>query len=221
MSESAIENNIARTLGELPEHVELVAACKMRTPDEIQQAVSAGIKILGENYVQEAEEAYQKITGDIKWHFIGHLQKNKVKRAIRIFDMIESLDSIGLAKEISSQCEKINRIMSCLVEINIGEEEHKYGVMPDEALEFVKKAGTFKNIRIMGVMTMAPFMDDPEEFRPYFRKTRQIFEDIKEKNFPCCKMKYLSMGMSDSYRIAIEEGANLVRIGTKIFGPRQ
>lgn len=217
----SIKKNIRSILAELPEDVQLVAACKTRTPQEIQIAVDSGIKIIGENYVQEAEEAYQKINGDIKWHFMGHLQKNKVKRVIKIFDMIESLDSFPLAKEINNQCAKINRIMECLVEVNSGREENKFGIMPEEVKGFIEKVSGFKNIKIMGLMTMGPFMGEADEFRPYFKITREIFNKLKKKNIGGCIMKHLSMGMSDSYKVAIEEGANMVRIGTGIFGPRK
>lgn len=221
MSKSTIKKNVHKILAELPDDVQVVAACKMRIPEEIQAAIDAGIKIIGENYVQEAEEAYQKVTGDIEWHFIGHLQKNKVNRAVKICDMIESLDSFKLAKRIDSQCEEINKVMKCLVEINSGREEDKYGIMPEEAEGFVKEISGLKNIKILGLMTMGPFMGNPDEFRPYFRLTRELFEDLKRKDIPGCSMKYLSMGMSFSYKIAVEEGANIVRIGTEIFGTRE
>lgn len=221
MSKSTIKKNVHKILAELPDDVQVVAACKMRIPEEIQAAIDAGIKIIGENYVHEAEEAYQKVTGDIEWHFIGHLQKNKVNRAVKICDMIESLDSFKLAKRIDSQCEEINKVMKCLVEINSGREEDKYGIMPEEAEGFVKEISGLKNIKILGLMTMGPFMGNPDEFRPYFRLTRELFEDLKRKDIPGCSMKYLSMGMSFSYKIAVEEGANIVRIGTEIFGTRE
>jgi len=215
-----IRENVKKILDELPDGVLLVAAAKTRTPEEILEAIEAGIQIIGENYVQEAERAYEVIGNKVKWHMIGHLQRNKVKKAVRIFDMIETVDSIGLAKEIDKQCKKIGKIMPVLVEINSGEEPQKSGVMPDEAIDLVKEISKFENIKVEGLMTMGPLLDDPEELRPYFRKTKELFEKIKEMNIPNVEMKYLSMGMSDSYKVAIEEGANIVRIGTKIFGPR-
>ena len=215
-----IRENVKKILDELPDGVLLVAAAKTRTPEEILEAIEAGIQIIGENYVQEAERAYEVIGNRVKWHMIGHLQRNKVKKAVRIFDMIETVDSIGLAKEIDKQCKKIGKIMPVLVEINSGEEPQKSGVMPDEAIDLVKEISKFENIKVEGLMTMGPLLDDPEELRPYFRKTKELFEKIKEMNIPNVEMKYLSMGMSDSYKVAIEEGANIVRIGTKIFGPR-
>jgi pyridoxal phosphate enzyme (YggS family) len=220
VSESHIGKNVRRILKELPEGIKLVAACKMRTPSEIQEAVDAGVSVIGENYVQEAEEAYGKVSGDIKWNFIGHLQKNKVKRAIKIFDMIESLDSIRLAKEIDSRSEAEGRRMRCLVEVNSGREENKNGLMPEDVHDFIEKASCFKNLEIVGLMTMGPFAGEPDDFRPYFKTTRGIFDELRKKDIPNCRMQYLSMGMSDSYKVAIEEGANIVRIGTSIFGSR-
>jgi pyridoxal phosphate enzyme (YggS family) len=220
VSENFIEENVRRILDELPPGVQLEAACKTRTPQEVQQAVNAGITFLGENYVQEAEEAHSKISGNVRWHLIGHLQRNKVNRALNIFDMIESLDSYQLARQMNEQCEKMDKDIECLIEINSGREEHKYGIMPEEIGSFIAKVKGYKRIKIMGVMTMGPFMGQEEDFRPYFRITREIFNALKNRDLPNCQMKYLSMGMSESYKVAIEEGANLVRVGTKIFGPR-
>lgn len=215
-----IRENVKKILDELPDGVILVAAAKTRTPEEILEAIEAGVQIIGENYVQEAERAYGVIGNRAKWHMIGHLQKNKVKKAVRIFDMIETVDSVKLAKEIDKQCKKIGKVMPVLVEVNSGEEPQKSGVMPDEVVDLVKEISKFENIKVEGLMTMGPLLDDPEELRPYFRKTRELFEKIRDMDIPNVEMKYLSMGMSDSYKVAIEEGANMVRIGTKIFGPR-
>jgi pyridoxal phosphate enzyme (YggS family) len=215
-----IKENVKKILGELPEGVHLVGVAKTRSPEELQEAVDAGIRIIGENYVQEAEKAYQKIGAAVKWHMIGHLQSNKAKKAVRIFDMIETVDSIKLAGAIDSACGNIGKVMPVLIEINSGEESQKAGVMPEGAVSLIKEMTGLKNIRIMGLMTMGPFSGDPEDARPYFRRTREIFEDIKMKNLPGVEMKYLSMGMSNSYKVAIEEAANMVRIGTKIFGER-
>jgi pyridoxal phosphate enzyme (YggS family) len=215
-----IKENVKKILGELPEGVHLVGVAKTRSPEDLQEAVDAGIRIIGENYVQEAEKAYQKIGAVVKWHMIGHLQSNKAKKAVRIFDMIETVDSIKLAGAIDSACGNIGKVMPVFIEINSGEESQKAGVMPEGAISLIKEMTGLKNIRIMGLMTMGPFSGDPEDARPYFRRTREIFEDIKMKNLPGVEMKYLSMGMSNSYKVAIEEGANMVRIGTKIFGER-
>jgi pyridoxal phosphate enzyme (YggS family) len=216
-----IEENVRRILAELPEGVQLVAAAKTRTPEEIHQAVEAGLEIIGENYVQEAEQAFQVIGNRVQWHMIGHLQRNKVKKAVRIFDMIETVDSMRLAQEINKSCRKVGRIMPVLIEINSGEETQKAGVMPGDAPALIKEMSTLENISVVGLMTMGPFTGDPEDARPYFVKTKEIFGELKQVELPRVEMKYLSMGMSNSYRVALEEGANMVRIGTNIFGQRE
>ncbi len=218
---STIKHNIKEILPSIPENVILEAAAKTRTADEILQAINAGIKIIGENYVQESISIIDKIGHQAEWHFIGHLQRNKAKFVVPRFDMIESLDSFRLAKKIDKECKKINNIMEVLVEINSGREEQKFGILPEDAIEFVKKISNFKNIRIKGLMTMGPFTGNPELARPYFVETKKLFEKISSLEIENMEMKYLSMGMSNSYKIAIEEGANLVRLGTKIFGPRK
>jgi len=151
---------------------------------------------------------------------IGHLQSNKAKKAVRIFDMIETVDSLKLAKAINKGCRDINKSMPILIEINSGEETQKAGVIPSDAVSLIKEISELENVSIMGLMTMGPFSGDPEDARPYFEKTRQLFNDIEQADLPGIEMKHLSMGMSNSYRVALEEGANLVRIGTRIFGER-
>ena len=215
-----IKENVKRILEQIPAGVEVVGAAKTRTVEEIVESIEAGLKIIGENYVQEAERAFEVIGPRAKWHMIGHLQSNKAKKAVRIFDMIETMDSLKLARAIDNACRKIDEVMAVLMEINSGEEPQKAGVMPAEAISLVKEVSELRNIRIMGLMTMGPFAGDPEDARPYFRKTKRLFEDIKKLNLPGVEMKYLSMGMSNSYKVALEEGANMVRIGTKIFGER-
>jgi pyridoxal phosphate enzyme (YggS family) len=216
-----IKENVKEILAELPVGVLLVGAAKTRTPEEIDEAVAAGLEIIGENYVQEAEKAVQVVGNRAKWHMIGHLQRNKAKKAVRVFDMIETVDSMKLAREIDKCCGKIDKVMPVLIEINSGEETQKAGVLPDEAIALIKEMSALEHVRIMGLMTMGPFTGDPEEARPYFVKTREIFEKLKEMNLPNVEMRYLSMGMSNSYKVALEEGANMVRIGTKIFGERE
>ncbi len=216
-----IKANVKEILAELPEGVHLVGAAKTRTPEEIDEAVAAGLEIIGENYVQEAERAFQVVGNRAKWHMIGHLQRNKAKKAVIVFDMIETVDSIKLAKEIDKCCGKIGKIMPVLIEINSGEETQKAGVQPDDAIALIQEMSALEHIKIMGLMTMGPFTGDPEDARPYFVRTREIFEKLKEMNLPNVEMRYLSMGMSNSYKVALEEGATMVRIGTKIFGERQ
>ncbi len=215
-----IAQNVRQILDELPAGVQLVAAAKTREHLEVLEAVEAGIKIVGENYVQEAEKAYQVVGDRVEWHFIGHLQKNKVKKAVEIFDMIETVDSIEIAGEIDKRCARAGKTMPVLIEINSGREEQKSGVYPEDAERLIREIATLKNIRVMGLMTMGPLVGQTEDSRPYFIETRKVFDRIKEINLPNVKVKYLSMGMTDSYRIALEEGANVVRIGSRIFGER-
>jgi pyridoxal phosphate enzyme (YggS family) len=216
-----IREDVRALLEELPEGVELVGAAKGRTAREIEEAIDAGVKIIGENYIQEAMLVRGDVSRDVKWHFIGHLQRNKVKGAVQMFDMIESLDSLRLAQEIDKRCGEIGKVMPVLVEVNSGREKQKYGVLPEDVEELVKKASTLPNIKIMGLMTMGPRFGNPEDARPYFKETRKIFERLKQLNLPHVEMRVLSMGMTNSYRVALEEGANMVRIGTKIFGERR
>jgi len=207
-------------MSELPAGVELAAAAKGRTPDEVLQAVEAGVNIIGENYVQEAEKARGAVGDRASWHMIGHLQKNKVKKAVALFDMIETVDSAELAQEIDRRCAEAGRVMPVLVEVNSGREEQKAGVLPEDAEGLIREISRLPNIRVMGLMTMGPRFGDPEDSRPYFVITRQLFDRLKALKIANVEMKYLSMGMTNSYRVALEEGANLVRIGTKIFGAR-
>jgi hypothetical protein len=216
-----IKDNVKNILKELPEGVDLVGAAKMRTPEEVLEAIEAGLEIIGHNYVQETERAFDAIGPRAKWHMIGHLQSNKAKKAVRIFDMIETVDSVKLAKAIDKGCGNIGKMMPILIEINSGEEPQKAGVMPGDAVALIKEISELGNIKVMGLMTMGPFAGDPEDARPYFQKTRELFEEIKKLSLPGVEMKYLSMGMSNSYEVALEEGANMVRIGTSIFGERE
>lgn len=215
-----IKENVKRLLAELPDGVELEAACKTRTPEEILEAIDAGVRIIGENYVQEAEKAFKIAGNRVKWHFIGHLQKNKVRKAVRIFDMIETVDSLEIACDIDKACAEENKAMPVLIEVNSGREKQKFGVLPEDVKRIVGKLSGFSKIKVMGLMTMGPMTGDPEDARPYFVETRRIFEKIKAMSVAGAEMRYLSMGMSNSYRVAIEEGANIIRVGTKIFGER-
>jgi len=216
-----IKRNVTQILKELPDGVELVAAAKTRKPEEIVEAIEAGIRIIGENYVQEAERASEVVGNKVRWHFIGHLQKNKIKKAALLFDMIETVDSLEIAREIDKRCAQIGKVMPVLIEINSGHEAQKSGVLPENAAQLVKELSVFPNIRVMGLMTMGPRFGNPEDSRPYFVETKKIFDRLKELNLPEIEMKYLSMGMTNSYKVAIEEGANMVRIGTRIFGERE
>lgn len=215
-----IKQNVKQIRSELPASVQLLAAAKTREPREILEAIEAGITIIGENYVQEAEKAYEVVGDRVEWHFIGHLQKNKVKKAVALFDMIETVDSFEIAREIDKRCAQSGKTMPVLVEINSGREEQKAGVYPENAEQLISEISTMPNIRVMGLMTMGPQFGNPEDSRSYFVETKRVFDRIKGHNLPHVEMTYLSMGMTNSYRVALEEGANLVRIGSRIFGER-
>ncbi|MDD5633864.1 MAG: YggS family pyridoxal phosphate-dependent enzyme [Candidatus Omnitrophica bacterium] len=220
MKNTVITNNVKELLAVLPADVELVAAAKARSTEEILEAVSAGVKVIGENYIQEAEAALKEIGHGVRWHFIGHLQKNKVKKAAELFDMIETLDDVTTAEALNRNCANIGKVMPVLVEVNSGREAQKSGVFPEKVLEFVKTISGLSNISVKGLMTMGPFSGDPEEARPFFKETKKIFDILKKAHLANVEMRYLSMGMTNSYKVAIEEGANVVRIGTRIFGER-
>ena len=215
-----ISENVHCLLKELPPGVQLVAAAKTHTTEEIKLALQAGIKILGENYVQEAEQHHSVIGNRAEWHCIGHLQKNKVRKAVAIFDMIDTVDSLELAQEIDKRCQQIGKIMPVLIEVNSGREARKSGAPPENVVALAQSVSTLANVRLMGLMTMGPAMGDPEDSRPYFVTTRSVFEELKLLQIPNIEMKYLSMGMTNSYRVALQEGANMVRLGTLIFGER-
>ena len=217
----SIKQNVQQILEELPDGVQLVAASKTRTPAEILEAIEAGIQLIGENYIQEAEKAHAVVGSQAKWHFIGHLQRNKVKKAVRIFDMIETVDSLEIAREIDKRCAEIGKVIPILIEVNIGREPQKSGVLPEDTELLVKDISALVNVRITGLMAMGPLSGDPEDSRPHFVAMKKLFDRMKELNLPNVGMKYLSMGMTSSYKIAPEEGANIVRIGTKIFGERK
>lgn len=221
---SKISENYRRLRESIPKHVDLIVAAKMRNPEEIEEVIDAGALKIGENYVQEARSVYNQL-GDkaqqVHWHMIGHLQRNKVKNAVNLFSMIETVDSVRLAEEIDKRCKQIGKIMPVLVEINSGGEPQKTGVMPEMFVDFIYEVSSLSHIKIMGIMTMGPRFGNPEDSRPYFQATRRIFKEVKAMCLPSVEMKHLSMGMTNSFRIAIEEGSNMVRIGTAIFGERE
>jgi pyridoxal phosphate enzyme (YggS family) len=221
MASELIKRNVAKLLAALPDGVEVVAAAKTRTPEEVLEAVQAGVKIIGENYVREAKEAYELVGKRAKWHFIGTMRKHNVRKTVlEIFDMIESVDSLEIAREINRKCAQIGKIMPILIEVNSGREPQKSGVLPEDAERLVREISGLRNIKVMGLMTMGPRFGNPEDSRPYFAETRRIFEKIKGLKLPNVEMKYLSMGMTNSYQVALEEDANIIRIGTRIFGER-
>jgi len=210
-----IKNRIKKIRDSIPKNVSIVAATKTKSIKEIKEAIDAKINILGENYVKEAENKHEKIKGKAEIHCIGHLQKNKVKKAVEIFDMIQTVDSEKLAEEIDKRCKNINKIMPVLIEINIAEEQNKSGCNPEEVQKLAESISRLDSLKLKGLMTMAPYFKDAEKTRHYFKKTKEIFKKLK-RSFP--QIDTLSMGMSDSYKVAIEEGTTMVRLGTAIFG---
>jgi len=198
----------------------LIAAAKTRSLEEVEAVIEAGVTHIGYNYIQEAIPIIQSIGKKAEFHMIGHLQRNKAKIAVQYFDMIETVDSWRLAQTIDRYCEQIHKIMPVLVEINSGRESNKTGVFPEEVGDLIQKMAALENIQIKGLMTMGPRFGNPEDARPYFKAAREIFEKIAANKLPNVNMRFLSMGMSNSYQIAIEEGANIIRIGTKLFGKR-
>jgi len=203
-----------------PSSIQLVAVSKTISPDKINEGIAAGIQIIGENKVQEAKTKKAEIN-PVTWHMVGHLQTNKVKYAIRIFDMIQSVDSFHLAQEIDKRCQQQGIKMPVLIEVNTSGEASKYGCHPDEAPELVSMISALKHLEIKGLMTIGLFTDQIERVRPCFIKLRELADKINDIRSERISMTELSMGMSADYELAIEEGATLVRIGTAIFGPRQ
>ena len=216
-----ITESVQKILSTLPDHVILQAAAKTRSLDEVNAVIDAGVKHIGYNYIQEALPMIGAIGNRATWHMIGHLQRNKAKKAVSFFDWIETVDSWRLAKTLERHCESLEKAMPVLIEVNSGREANKTGVVPQDIDALVEKMSGLKYIKVRGLMTMGPRFGDPEKSRPYFKATRETFERIAAKNLSTVSMEYLSMGMSNSYLIAIEEGANMVRIGTRLFSERE
>lgn len=220
----AIEEKIrqyALNCGRNPGEITLIGVSKRKPAALIREAIAAGHKNFGENYIQESMEKIDDIGRDAAtWHFIGHLQSNKAKFAVKYFDLIHTVDKLKRAKEIDKQAAKIGKIQEILIQINIAEETTKSGAGAQEALALAKEIGGLANLSVKGLMCMPPFFDDPEEARPYFKQVKQISLDIENENIPNVTMDHLSMGMSNDFGVAIEEGATLVRVGTAIFGSR-
>jgi hypothetical protein len=207
--------------GRDPDTVHLVAVSKTKPEDAVREAIKAGADILGENYIQEARDKINALSSyPVSWHFIGHLQSNKAKYAVKLFDMIHTVDSLKLAKELNKQAKKINKIQKILIQVNISMESTKSGVHEEDAQKLIKEISLFENISIKGLMTMPPFFNNPEEAGPYFSALRALRDNIRDKAIKNVNMQELSMGMTGDFEVAIKEGATLVRIGTAIFGER-
>jgi pyridoxal phosphate enzyme (YggS family) len=217
---TGIAESVERILKTIPSDVLLLAAAKTRSLEEVEAVIHAGVTHIGYNYVQEAVPIIQAIGSRATWHMIGHLQQNKAKTAVQHFDVIETVDSWRLAQTLDRYCKIEQKTMPVLVEINSGSEANKTGVLPDEVDRLVEQMSALKYLRVDGLMTMGPRFGNPEDSRPYYQATREVFERLSARNLPHVTMRYLSMGMSNSYRIAIEEGANIIRIGSQLFGER-
>jgi pyridoxal phosphate enzyme (YggS family) len=211
----------ARKSGRPASAVRLMAVTKTVDDRRIMQAIAAGVDMIGENYVQEARRKIELMGKSVEWHLIGHLQTNKAKDAVRLFDMIHSLDRIELARELDRRSGMAGVVTKVLVEVNISGEETKRGVTHRDALPLIREVSALKNISVQGLMTMPPWFDDPEEARPYFVALRELKDRVAAENLPCVRMQELSMGMSQDYPVAVEEGATIVRIGRSIFGERE
>ena len=206
--------------GRRAEEVGLVAVTKTRTAAEVEEAIAAGIEVVGENRLQEAEDKWGAVSLRASWHLVGHLQTNKVKKAIQIFDLIHSVDSLHLAKEINARAEPMNRPVDVLVQVNTSGEESKSGVPPETAADLIEGISNLRFVRVRGLMTIGALGAEGEAARRYFRKLRECRDRILSARIPNVTMEHLSMGMTGDFEEAIEEGATLVRLGTAVFGPR-
>ena len=197
--------------------VTIVAVTKTRTPEQLNEVLAAGLEILGENRVQELMDKYDAVNPGATWHIIGHLQSNKVKYIADKVTLVHSLESESLAKELNQRMLALGHPMDCLVQVNIADEESKFGLAKDEVIPFLEKVSQMPGIHVRGLMNIAPFFEDTEQVRPIFREMYQLFQELKEKQIPGIDMEILSMGMSHDYQVAIEEGANMIRVGRSMF----
>jgi pyridoxal phosphate enzyme (YggS family) len=224
---TSITENYQKIRQEIPDYVTIVLAGKTKSEEEIKEVIEAGATDIGENYVQEAEKIKLGLgekSNAVKWHLIGHLQKNKINKALPIFDVIQTIDSLEKARDINKRVERAGKsVIPVLIEINIGSEITKAGIKPEykNVENLVKEISKLYYLKLEGLMTMGPRFGNPEESRPYFRKTKQIFDKIKTLKLPNVNINVLSMGMSNSYKVAIEEGSNMIRLGTIVFGKRK
>jgi pyridoxal phosphate enzyme (YggS family) len=227
---SMVSDNIARVreriqqaalrAGADPASIRLVAVSKTKPVEMIEEAIAAGITDLGENRVQEAIEKYERIGSRVAWHLVGQLQTNKVRHAVRLFDMIQSVDRLALGEELHRRLQLLNKTMPILVQVNTSAEDTKTGIAPERALELVEQLAVLPALSVQGLMTIPAYAPDPDDTRPAFRLLRRLRDRIESARIPGVEMRYLSMGMTHDFETAIEEGANLVRVGTAIFGQR-
>jgi pyridoxal phosphate enzyme (YggS family) len=211
----------AMDCGRNPDSIRLIAVSKTVSAAIVKDAIGAGAMILGENYVQEAREKIRTLSDfDISWHFIGHLQSNKAKYAVKLFDLIHSVDSIKLARELNKQAQKSGKIQKILIQINISQEKTKSGIPVDDTADIIQAISEFENIKIKGLMTMPPFFNQPDRVRPFFAALRELRDQLADRAIPKVSLEELSMGMTGDFEVAIAEGATMVRVGTAIFGER-
>jgi len=212
----------AERSGRRPEQVLLVLAAKNVSAERVREAVEAGGTCIGENYVQEAAAKRQALAGlPVEWHMIGHLQRNKAKDAVGLFDVIQTLDSLRLAQQLNRRAQQAGRVVPCLVEVNTALEESKAGIAPDDLLPLLEQVCTLPNLSVQGLMTVGRLVPDPEQARPTFVLLRELAEKASAARLPNVQMRHLSMGMTADFEVAIEEGATMVRVGTAVFGPRK
>lgn len=214
-------NNEAIACGRSPETIKLVAVSKTKSADMVLKAIKAGVTIFGENYIQEAADKIKTLSyPNLSWHFIGHLQTNKAKHAVELFDLIHTVDSLKLALELNKHAGKINKVQNILIQVNIGNESSKSGIHSEKTLELIKSLSRLEYVSVKGLMTIPPFFENPEDTRPFFSALRNLKDLIIKETMPHVMINDLSMGMSTDYKVAIQEGATFVRIGTAIFGKR-
>jgi len=204
-----------------PEEIKLVAVSKSFGLEHIRAAIAAGITVLGENRVQEAQQKIPQIEARASWHLVGHLQSNKAKLAAELFDMIHSIDRVSIAEKLNRHLAALSKRMEVLIQIDLVGEETKFGIPEGELEELVQRVGEIENLTLIGLMVLPPFFHNPEDVRPYFQRLRQLLNQLNRKRMVSTELKELSMGMSHDFEVAIEEGATMIRLGTAIFGPRE
>ena len=211
----------ARGCNRAESDIRLVAVSKTMPAETVKEAIEAGMADFGENYIQEARDKFTALSAyPVSWHFIGHLQSNKAKYAVRMFDLIHSVDSLKLAKELDKFASKNDKVQQILIQVNVAREDSKSGVYVEDTIQLIKDIARLKNVAVKGLMTMPPYFNAPDRVRPFFATLRQLRDQIQEENIPGISMQELSMGMTGDFEAAIEEGATLVRVGTAIFGER-
>jgi pyridoxal phosphate enzyme (YggS family) len=210
----------AARAGRNPTDVKLLGAAKSQGVELVRAAIRAGVKIIGENYVQEARNKQKQVEDSAEWHMIGHLQRNKARLAVEVFDLIHSLDNVALARELDREGRKRSKTVRVLLEVNLAGEESKTGIAKDKVADLLRAAGELSNLSIEGLMAVPPYRENPEDVRPYFKTLRELRDALRELHIADVDLKELSMGMTHDYAIAVEEGATIVRIGTALFGPR-